>query len=427
MEHLNKAVAIAKSHGFEETYYVYLSAYPNIGDVHLSRSNYEEAYTYFKKSYDLYEKKYGKDHPRTLRMAEAKALTLSNIGSDEGMAIKILTEVYETYLKKYGLESKEVANNLAELGSVYNNQNKPFLAIPLLKRSVAIRRKIFGNEHLSTATGLKLLGESYLLDNQYESAEKVYREALEVYQPFPSLFTARAETYYGLSEIYIERKEFENAAMTLDSAMLSSGFDSEKLSYEKIEDLPFLVDVFLLKIQCISTAFEHTHDIAYLRSLIEFKDKINGIATYVRSGAIENKSKQKVEAQLSELFSKTAILMNYLYLETDDPKDFEHSMMMADASKNARLLSTLQFDNLQTFADVPKELIEQEQLLRSEIFSLERRFNKSENSEKRTLEDQLFKKRTALYNLNDVFKNKYPSFFELKHQTQSVSLSPATI
>jgi CHAT domain-containing protein/tetratricopeptide (TPR) repeat protein len=423
LAYLNKAVTIAKSHDFEETYYVYLSAYPNIGDVHLRRSNYEEAYTYFKKSYDLNEKKYGKNHPRTLRMAEAVALTLSKIGGKEEQAINLLSEVNDIYLKKYGYESKEVAENLGSLGSVYFNQGKPFLATPLFEKSVAIRRKVFGNEHLSTATGLKLLGESYFEDNQYELAERVYQELLKIYEPFPATFTDRAPVFYGLSEIYLERKEFEKASKAIDDAMLSTGFDTNKLSYDKVDDLPFLVNIFQLKLHWISAVFEDTKDARHLKILTTFKNKINGVATYVRSGAIENKSKQKVEAQLSELFSKTAILMNYLYLETDDLNDFEQSLIMADAAKNARLLANLQFDNLQTFAGVPKELIDQEQLLRSEIFSLEQRYNKTEEDEKQAIEDQLFEKRTALYNLNDVFKNEYPSFFELKHQTKPVSLS----
>ena len=420
LKYFFKAIDLADELGFEEIHHTNLSAYTNIGDVYNFRSNYQEAHTYYKKAYNLYVEKFGKNHPKTLRVAEGIASMLSKIDGKQLVALKMLESIQATYLEKYGKESGQIAKNITAIGNIYFDIGEVEKAISALEASVEIRKKVYGENHPTTATGIRLLASSYLKNKQYKEAEITFEKGLSIYSSLPEVLSDRTILFNGLATIYKEKGNIKKANEYLDSAFVSNGFRANQPIYEQIEDLPLFITTLKLKLENIDKCFQRNGSIECFENLDHNIHLLQEVVTYVRSGAVENRSKQTVEYQLSEVYTLSAHLMNDLFQKTNKPEYFEQSLALADAVKNAILLSKLQFDNLKSFADVPLEMIEQEQLLRSELFSLERGLSKAEADKAQIIEDQLFEKRTALYDLNEVFKQKYPAFFDLKHQNKGV-------
>lgn len=69
---------------------------------------------------------------------------------------------------------------LNDLGLIYNHQSRYAKSQPLLRHSLAIRKKLLGKRHPYIAVVLNNLGNMYRKQRNYESAEKYLMKALTI-------------------------------------------------------------------------------------------------------------------------------------------------------------------------------------------------------------------------------------------------------
>ena len=67
-------------------------------------------------------------------------------------------------------ETAEYATELNDLAELYNKQGKWNQAEPLYKESLAIRKKVLGNEHADVANSLYNLAELHQKGGKYDEA-----------------------------------------------------------------------------------------------------------------------------------------------------------------------------------------------------------------------------------------------------------------
>ena len=79
----------------------------------------------------------------------------------------------------FGKDSREAADCLQQLASLYEMQQKPAEAEPLRKRQIAILEKVSGQE-LQLALGISHLGDLYDRQKRYAEAEPYYLRALKI-------------------------------------------------------------------------------------------------------------------------------------------------------------------------------------------------------------------------------------------------------
>jgi tetratricopeptide (TPR) repeat protein len=92
----------------------------------------------------------------------------------------VLTRALAISGKVWGLEHKDVASVIDQLGNAYANQNKFTEAEPLLVRGLEMRKKLLGPAHPAMAESLISLGALYTRQNNFGQAESHLREALEM-------------------------------------------------------------------------------------------------------------------------------------------------------------------------------------------------------------------------------------------------------
>ncbi|HEY9756068.1 MAG TPA: tetratricopeptide repeat protein [Oculatellaceae cyanobacterium] len=136
-----------------------------------------------------------------------------------------LTSIEQDYKKaladraEQNTADRDAPYNLNKLAQLYIIRGQYNLAEPLLKRSLTLREKIYGNEHPELVETLKSLAELYQLTGKSELAETTLKRAREIEEHERPAFAANppAETARpAAAEANVNRNEAEK--LTLPSS-----------------------------------------------------------------------------------------------------------------------------------------------------------------------------------------------------------------
>ena len=198
-----------------------ISLYNNVANIYHKLENMEKAFFYYKKSMSLSLNLLGPRHPTTLKTQVQVASMLMNqkkyhealqmfetvnlvmdgvwqknhpdrlttinqlgklyFASKQYQKSEVfITEIYELSKQKYGEESPNtitLANNLA---SIYAKTNRFKESLYLFNIVIAYRERTLGTQHPSTRIVKSNLGSLFLQSKQYDAAEEVFGELLEI-------------------------------------------------------------------------------------------------------------------------------------------------------------------------------------------------------------------------------------------------------
>ena len=95
-------------------------------------------------------------------------------------------EILERGARRIDVELKQdpetQANMMEAIGRVYTSLGQPDKALPLLERSLDLRRDLLGAEHLMTASSMLSLAAARRDKGEFDRAEDLFREALSIQQ-----------------------------------------------------------------------------------------------------------------------------------------------------------------------------------------------------------------------------------------------------
>ena len=95
-------------------------------------------------------------------------------------AIPLLEKTLQIRKQKFGEENLDVATTMSDLSETLLNAGKFEAGVPLARKALSIRRKLLGNEHQDVATSLSNLGGGVYVTGKYADAESIFREALAI-------------------------------------------------------------------------------------------------------------------------------------------------------------------------------------------------------------------------------------------------------
>ncbi|WP_229736592.1 CHAT domain-containing protein [Bizionia arctica] len=109
-----------------------------------------------------------------------------------------------------------------------------------------------------------------------------------------------------------------------------------------------------------------------------------------------------------------------LYQKTKQDSLLDTAFYYSEKSKSVLLLDAILSTKATKFANIPKDIIEKELLLKSQINHLEKQLNQSKN---KILEDQLFEVKNEYRELVSSIETNYKSYYNLKYNSEVVSLN----
>lgn len=111
-----------------------------------------------------------------------------------------------------------------------------------------------------------------------------------------------------------------------------------------------------------------------------------------------------------------------LYQTTKKDEFIDKAFFYAEKSKSVLLLESLLSTKATKFGKIPENLLEAEKQLKSKISHIEKQINQSKNNTT-ALKDDLFKIKSDYRTLIDTIETKYKSYYDLKYNTQVISIS----
>ncbi len=142
-----------------------------------------------------------------------------DIGSYDS-ALSLGLDAQKAAIKEHGEKSKQYANILNNLASVYLMQKKYKEAESLFKEALKLRTNIFGKKSPEVAVSLNNLGGIYQEQKQYREATNFFKRALNIHKE--SLGVKHSETATTLNNLggsYRELGEFKKAKSLLKQAL----------------------------------------------------------------------------------------------------------------------------------------------------------------------------------------------------------------
>jgi len=176
-ERLYRQVLKSSEDGQKDRYYA--ACLGGLGRIQLLRDQLSEAEKLLTQALDIFESKFGVDHPLTTE-------SMSNLGSvrfaqgRHAEAEKVWRRTLAIYEKAFGKESPFVAVTLSNLGDVYRATGKVAEAEKHYRRALALNEKLLGCEDRILVVTLSHLADLYTKTDRIAEAEPLLERALKI-------------------------------------------------------------------------------------------------------------------------------------------------------------------------------------------------------------------------------------------------------
>lgn len=380
------------------------SAYSFIAKMYFNDGKYDLAKEYYTKNIHILETKKANDLYKINRnyslLAEVlksqKQYTLSNSYfkkslafnlNNNGNSSSIITEA--NHLLENYLTTKKIDSSTYYLKIMQDNlsENHP-------------RWHIFHEAKAKIAQA----------ENNYTDAEKELQTALNLVkqkwknQPHNTI----AEAYNNLGVLHAKFNQPEKALENYNLALQQFSMNENPSTINQTTVLKILKNKaeILNALANASESLETVHEAIQTLDLLKPSFKNNTDKLFLMEEAFP-----VFESGLQATYN--------LYQTTKQDSLIDKAFFYSEKSKSALLLEALLSTKATTFANIPKEIIEKEQVLKSQINHIEKQLNRSENEK---LEDELFQLKNEYRSLITNIETNYTRYYNLKYNSQVISI-----
>ncbi len=378
LEYSNKVFNINKENfGLESSKNV--NIYYNIGNIFYTKGKNKEANKYFDLSLDLSTKHYGADHSKTLVIQSGIAqLFVRNKNYQE--AISMYEDILSKRIKKNGPKDKDVATTYEYLGTGYEKIGDYEKALFYLNKSLDIKLETFGEKHPKVSSNYLNTGVVHFREKRFDIAIDYFRKALN-----------------ALTEEGVKENDFSKFEDLKKLRLVYSWIQKVYREKAKSDDryLDSLANQYQLALSLEAFTQKHHSRLSTRQFYMA-----NSISTY--EGAIDN------------------------LLARNKPDDLSAAFTLSEKTKSRYLSEKLQSVSHATTFGLPDTLREKEHDLNVDIayfekkkFDIDYDQRISNDSLINIYENQLFELNQKRDQLLELFKTKFPDYYNLRY-SQSV-------
>jgi tetratricopeptide (TPR) repeat protein len=147
-----------------------------LGKVYMARSQFQEARTHLGTALDRLRRSKGDEDPATAAVVHDLAKLAAQTGP-KAEAAELLRQSLNLHRRIYGENHASVAQCMHDLADALDERAEK---LTLIEGALALRRGLFGNGHISVAESLTALGVYHYEGGALDRAEREFEEAVEV-------------------------------------------------------------------------------------------------------------------------------------------------------------------------------------------------------------------------------------------------------
>ncbi len=411
--------------------------YFSMGSAYAKMGNFEQSNAYHYRSLELYENGYDANQhnfqsKENLIVGVCAKLGESYLNQNNfKKAHLFLQRFYDICLKQYGKLHVKTIHALGELAKLYEKQGKYETALQYYFENLSSNQKI--NNKLALMRTYICLANIYRLMRNFEEAEQYAQMSLQlVSKELAAKHISVASVYHLLANIYHDQERFQVAIPFYQRYLLNYFNIDIPLRVYEVPQLDinahFPTPSILTCIGAIAECF-------YLSYLNEERIAEKQMAAWQYMELLLdliNQAKQSFRTEGSKLLLSNKIHRFY-GLGVEVALSFEGkekaAFQIVEKSKASTILANMQDDFAKWTANIPADLLDREQQLKIDLTYFNKSIQQQEAKGKNKNEQMIQQWRVQLFDLQKQytqliqnFEQNYPNYYQLKYQTETVSV-----
>lgn len=266
------------------------------------------------------------------------------------------------------------------------------------------------------------------LQKKYPEAIQSFEKAVELFKHFKQESNSVGECYYGLAEVYIEMRDFEQTRNSLKQAEFYNNYRGGHV-FESVTDIYQLLKVFQLHNQNYLVAYHKTKQTALLDSAYAAGQTCLGIVDFCRGRLAFSEGRSRLVSTNYPVYE--GILQTLKALKTTGLRDTadREAFKVVEQCKSLELSEAVKNTQVWAFGSVPPALLEAEK-------QIQRQLDKVEQRRQRLLAQGVAEGDSALIgvsalalewqlkkdSLQKVLAFQYSDYYRLRHANKHISL-----
>ena len=366
------------------------------------------------------------------------AATLNNIGllysdTEPETAERYYLEALAIYQTLFPPDHPSIALAYGNLGVVYRKQKKYEQSIKYFEDALSIQQKRFGEVHPTIGFIYNNIGQTYL-DKGDDILTKVYFEkGQDVYRKIYG--EKNPEVAYGytiLAGLELKKGKYDEALKLIQKALISNTISFKQTEVYKNPDSEdyyngmLLLSTLQMKAQAIESRYYNKSlkykDLSFSLQTLEVCDTL---IDKIRQVLISHKDKIALGKTSVEVFENSIRVSYALSQATPQTRYYlNKAFYFSEKNKSAVLLEAISETNAKSYANIPSNLLNQEQELKATIAWLEQRLAAElDESKKQEYKNQLFKSNEAYRQFIQSLEKSYPQYFNLKYNIHTPTVA----
>ena len=403
------------------------AVYNNLGNSYLYKGEFDLALNYFSKAHQCIKINLPANHARfggsyySLGIANyyLKNCAKSVFYFEQSLAI---------WQNHYGENHPMVANCYQHLGLNYLALEDYEKAIPYQKKGLTIFENKKGVDLMHLASKYEGLGDSYFSLGDIDLSLIYYKKATTLIEQIVGKnnpITAYSHSHQAMAMVQAGNC---NAAIPLiDAALRVLKFEPRlHQSFKKYDKANYLLFVLNNKGKALQCKYEKTQNIAFLQQADSVFQTAIEVGEHWQNDLNSTTSIKLFRAVLQETFEAAIQTKLRLYKQTKHIFELEAAFLIGEKSKHFLLKEELQGQKAKRLGGVPDSLLELENSLetalidnRNTILTYE---SKNEEDSVQYHQMLMLEKQQQLEDLKKDFANRYPAYYELKHQNNTLTI-----
>lgn len=409
--------------------------YLNIGGCFSRRNNYEKAIEYYKRA--IYIANKYKNQQLVLISKCYNNLGIIYLSKGENnKALEMLNKGLSICKK----------NNITPLTSIYSNSakcffklNEPEKADEFYQIAINTLKKRLGNNHYKLFVHYKVYGDFCIKTGQMNKGLKFLNKALSIatrsfgfkHPKYSSILTSIGNFYFNEGDYRLSLDYYQKALIGI-----IEDFNETEILINPEPDCKSLYDFRLLSILKkkaialwkLAEELKENEKINYLKKSLETFEQSIDIIHKIRISYPNQESKLILSEKEKSTFNNAIQVAIELYELTGNELYKRKSFELAEKSKAALLLASIQDTDAKKIGKIPDTLQQKENEIRQELFDLKdliakQKQNLNPDLKKITYwENQIFmlkKKKDALISFID---SNFNDYYELKYKWSAANL-----
>jgi tetratricopeptide (TPR) repeat protein/class 3 adenylate cyclase len=183
----------------------------NLATLDRMRGDFQSAEENFSLCIQFSRKLFGETHPRTIEFYRDIA-NVFYMKEDYTEALEYMETAYRNGLITYTPMSTPIASIMNDLANICGDMGQTDKAQELYRKSLDIKRQIWGEKHINTVMQVENIGLTYLSAKQYEEAITYLQQALEIRRThYGESHSEVAKSYDALANVFDEMKKYDEA------------------------------------------------------------------------------------------------------------------------------------------------------------------------------------------------------------------------